>query len=170
MVEKSGSSRLGVAFSPNHCIVMQEDPVILADRYASGIQHVSFGDRRRVEEDLGMFDLPSSGSSSCPTAPVSRACWLAIHSDVVRHQPIAAPDELPISSHSSAVLMRKSSLSLAWSSWLTAASLRRSTSSRSGPQPVIPAARANQVRCRALDVSNWTYLPSLQRNAPEPLR
>jgi sugar phosphate isomerase/epimerase len=56
MTDKLGNGRLGVALSPDHCVVMQEDAVKLADRYPSGIQHVCFGDRRPVEEDLGKFD------------------------------------------------------------------------------------------------------------------
>jgi sugar phosphate isomerase/epimerase len=56
MVERAGDDRLGVAFSPDHCIVMQEDPVELADRHAAAIQHVTMADRKVVEEDLGKFD------------------------------------------------------------------------------------------------------------------
>jgi sugar phosphate isomerase/epimerase len=56
MVERVGDERLGVAFSPDHCIVMQEDPVELADRHAAAIQHVCMADRKVTAEDLGKFD------------------------------------------------------------------------------------------------------------------
>jgi sugar phosphate isomerase/epimerase len=56
MVERAGDPQLGVAFSPDHCIVMQEDPVELADRHAAAIQHVSMADRKVVQEELGKFD------------------------------------------------------------------------------------------------------------------
>jgi sugar phosphate isomerase/epimerase len=56
MVERTGDQRLGVMFSPDHCVVMQENAVELADRYASGIRQVCLADRKVVEEDLGNFD------------------------------------------------------------------------------------------------------------------
>ena len=56
MVERTGDDRLGVMFSPDHCVVMQENPVELADRYAPEIRQVCLADRRVVEEDLGRFD------------------------------------------------------------------------------------------------------------------
>jgi len=56
MVEAKGDDRLGVVFSPDHCVVMQEDSVELADRYAAAISQVCLADRRAVEENLGAFD------------------------------------------------------------------------------------------------------------------
>lgn len=56
MVERAGDDRLGVTFSPDHCLVMQEDALALADEHAATIQHVCLADRRPVEEDLGKFD------------------------------------------------------------------------------------------------------------------
>jgi len=56
MAEKRGVDKLGVAFSPDHCIVMQENPVEIAERHAAAIQHVTMADRKVVQEDLGKFD------------------------------------------------------------------------------------------------------------------
>jgi len=56
MVERNGDSRLGVSISPDHCIVMQENPVELADRHCAVIQHVSMADRKVVQSELGTFD------------------------------------------------------------------------------------------------------------------
>jgi sugar phosphate isomerase/epimerase len=56
MVERAGDSRLGVAFSPDHCIVMQENPVELADAHSDAIQHISMADRKVVQSELGAFD------------------------------------------------------------------------------------------------------------------
>jgi sugar phosphate isomerase/epimerase len=56
MAEKRGVDKLGVAFSPDHCIVMQENPLELANRHSAAIQHVTMADRKVVEEDLGKFD------------------------------------------------------------------------------------------------------------------
>ena len=75
---------------------------------------------------------PSSGSSTCTTAPIFRACSVSIHSPAVRHQPIAAPARLPISSHSAAVLVRNSSRSFACRRWLTFGSRSLTMSSSSG--------------------------------------
>jgi sugar phosphate isomerase/epimerase len=56
MVEKIGDRRLGVSFSPDHCVVMQEDPVQLAADHAQSIANVVVADRKVVEENLGEFD------------------------------------------------------------------------------------------------------------------
>jgi len=56
MADKAADPRVGVMFSPDHCIVMQEDTVGLAERYAPYIQQVCFSDRRAVAEDQGRFD------------------------------------------------------------------------------------------------------------------
>jgi len=48
--------RLGVLFSPDHCVVMQEDVLDLIERYAPQIHQVCFADRRPVQEDLARFD------------------------------------------------------------------------------------------------------------------
>lgn len=56
MVEKIGDRRLGVSFSPDHCMVMQEDPVRIAADHAQAIANVVVADRKVVEEDLGEFD------------------------------------------------------------------------------------------------------------------
>lgn len=56
MVEAKGDDRLGVVFSPDHSIVMQEDSVDLAERYAPAIRQVCLADRRPVQDNLGDFD------------------------------------------------------------------------------------------------------------------
>jgi sugar phosphate isomerase/epimerase len=56
MVEKIGDGRLGVVLSPDHSIVMQEDPLQLAEDHWEAIAHVSMADRRVVKEGLGDFD------------------------------------------------------------------------------------------------------------------
>src|SRR5205814_762053 len=45
MVEKIGDRRLGVSFSPDHCVVMQEDPVQLAADHAQAIANMVVPDR-----------------------------------------------------------------------------------------------------------------------------
>jgi len=56
MSEKIGDPRIGVHFSPDHCLVMQEDSLNLIDRYAPWIHQVCIADRKVVQEDLGKFD------------------------------------------------------------------------------------------------------------------
>jgi sugar phosphate isomerase/epimerase len=56
MVETIGDKRLGVSFSPDHSVVMQEDPVQLAADHAQAITNVVVADRKVVEENLGDFD------------------------------------------------------------------------------------------------------------------
>jgi sugar phosphate isomerase/epimerase len=56
MIEKLGDRRLGVSFSPDHSVVMQEDPVQLATDHAQAIANVVVADRKVVQEDLGDFD------------------------------------------------------------------------------------------------------------------
>jgi sugar phosphate isomerase/epimerase len=56
MAEEVGDPRLCVLFSPDHTLVMQEDTLGLARRYAAQIGQVCFSDRRVVEEDLACFD------------------------------------------------------------------------------------------------------------------
>lgn len=54
--EKAGDDRIGVEFSPDHALVMQEDIGELIERYCRHIHHVCYADRRLVEEGLGDFD------------------------------------------------------------------------------------------------------------------
>jgi sugar phosphate isomerase/epimerase len=56
MCEKVGDERLGVFFSPDHSIVMQEDSVELCDLYSQYIHQVCFADRKLMLDDLGRFD------------------------------------------------------------------------------------------------------------------
>ena len=56
MVERIGDDRLGVILSPDHCIVMQEDPVRLAGDHPDVIAHFYVADRRIVKPGLGDFD------------------------------------------------------------------------------------------------------------------
>ncbi|HLF77742.1 MAG TPA: sugar phosphate isomerase/epimerase [Dehalococcoidia bacterium] len=56
MVERIGDARLGVILSPDHCIVMQEDPVRLAEDHTDVIAHFYVADRRIVKPGLGDFD------------------------------------------------------------------------------------------------------------------
>ena len=53
---RMGDPRIGVEFSPDHTVVMQEDTLGLADRYAAQIHQVCFSDRRVVAENLASFD------------------------------------------------------------------------------------------------------------------
>jgi len=54
--EKMQDQRIGVEFSPDHVVVMQENVLDLVDRYAPYIHHICFADRKVVEEDLASFD------------------------------------------------------------------------------------------------------------------
>ena len=56
MCETVGDDRLGVFFSPDHSIVMQEDSVELCDLYSKYIHQVCFADRKLMLDDLGRFD------------------------------------------------------------------------------------------------------------------
>jgi sugar phosphate isomerase/epimerase len=54
--ERMNDPRIGVEFSPDHVVVMQEDLFDLIERYAPRIHQVCFADRRLVQEDLARFD------------------------------------------------------------------------------------------------------------------
>lgn len=54
--EGIGDPRIGVEFSPDHCVVMHEDPVDLVDRYAPWVRQVCLADRKLVLADLAVFD------------------------------------------------------------------------------------------------------------------
>ncbi len=56
MCERVGDPRLGVFYSPDHSLVMQEDLVGLVDRYAPFMHAICFADRKLVQEGLGKFD------------------------------------------------------------------------------------------------------------------
>jgi len=56
MCETVGDPRLGVFFSPDHSIVMQEDSVELCDLYSQYMHQVCFADRKLMLDDLGKFD------------------------------------------------------------------------------------------------------------------
>lgn len=56
MAARAGDPRLGVEFSPEHALVMQENILELIDRYAAHIHKVCFADRRVVQDDLARFD------------------------------------------------------------------------------------------------------------------
>ena len=54
--ERVKDARIGVEFSPDHVVVMQEKLLDLIDRYAPYIHHVCYADRKLVQEDLAKFD------------------------------------------------------------------------------------------------------------------
>ena len=54
--EKMQDQRIGVEFSPDHVVVMQENVLDLVERYAPHIHHICFADRKVVQEDLASFD------------------------------------------------------------------------------------------------------------------
>lgn len=51
-----GNERLGVEFSPDHTLTMQEDTLGLIEEYAAQIAQVCYADRRVVQDDLARFD------------------------------------------------------------------------------------------------------------------
>jgi sugar phosphate isomerase/epimerase len=51
-----GDERIGVEYSPDHCLVMQEDILGLIDRYAPFIHGICWADRKIVPQELGRFD------------------------------------------------------------------------------------------------------------------
>jgi sugar phosphate isomerase/epimerase len=51
-----GDPRIGVEFSPDHSVIMQEDISELLDRFTPQMFHIAIADRLLVEEDLGKFD------------------------------------------------------------------------------------------------------------------
>jgi sugar phosphate isomerase/epimerase len=54
--ERMGDPRLGLEFSPEHALVMQEKILDLIDRYAPHIHKICWADRKVVQHDLGRFD------------------------------------------------------------------------------------------------------------------
>jgi sugar phosphate isomerase/epimerase len=54
--ERMKDSRIGVEFSPDHVVVMQEHLLDLVDRYAPYIHQICYADRKLVQEDLAKFD------------------------------------------------------------------------------------------------------------------
>jgi sugar phosphate isomerase/epimerase len=54
--EKMNDPRIGIEFSPDHAVVMQENVLGLAERYATWIHHICWADRKLVQEDLAKFD------------------------------------------------------------------------------------------------------------------
>jgi sugar phosphate isomerase/epimerase len=54
--ERMKDPRIGVEFSPDHVVVMQENLFDLIERYAPYIHHVCYADRKLVQEDLARFD------------------------------------------------------------------------------------------------------------------
>jgi sugar phosphate isomerase/epimerase len=54
--ERMKDTRIGVEFSPDHVVVMQENLFDLIDRYAPHIHQICYADRKLVPEDLAKFD------------------------------------------------------------------------------------------------------------------
>jgi sugar phosphate isomerase/epimerase len=54
--ERMKDTRIGVEFSPDHVIVMQENLLDLVERYAPFIHQICYADRKLVQEDLAKFD------------------------------------------------------------------------------------------------------------------
>jgi sugar phosphate isomerase/epimerase len=54
--EKVGDTRIGLEFSPEHSLVMQEDVLDLVERYTPHIHQICWADRKVVQHDLGRFD------------------------------------------------------------------------------------------------------------------
>ena len=54
--EKMQDQRIGIEFSPDHVVVMQENVLELVERYGPWIHHVCWADRKLVQEDLARFD------------------------------------------------------------------------------------------------------------------
>jgi len=54
--ERIGDQRIGIEFSPDHVMVMQENLFELIERYAPQIHQVCFADRKVVQENLARFD------------------------------------------------------------------------------------------------------------------
>jgi len=54
--EKVQDQRIGIEFSPDHVVVMQENVLDLVVRYAPWIHHICWADRKLVLEDLARFD------------------------------------------------------------------------------------------------------------------
>jgi sugar phosphate isomerase/epimerase len=54
--ERMKDSRIGVEFSPDHVVVMQEKLLDLVDRYAPYIHQICYADRKLVQEELAKFD------------------------------------------------------------------------------------------------------------------
>lgn len=52
----AGDRRIGVEYSPDHALVMQEDVVEVIEGHVEWIHQVCFADRRLDEETLGEFD------------------------------------------------------------------------------------------------------------------
>ena len=54
--ERMQAPRIGVEFSPDHVVVMQENLLDLVDRYTPYIHQICFADRKLVQENLARFD------------------------------------------------------------------------------------------------------------------
>ena len=54
--ERVQDTRIGVEFSPDHAVVMQENLFDLIQRYAPQIHQICYADRKLVQEDLARFD------------------------------------------------------------------------------------------------------------------
>ena len=54
--ERVKDTRIGVEFSPDHVVVMQESLLDLVERYAPFIHQICYADRKLVQEDLAKFD------------------------------------------------------------------------------------------------------------------
>jgi sugar phosphate isomerase/epimerase len=54
--ERVQDPRIGVEFSPDHVVVMQENLFDLIERYAPHIHQICFADRQVVQENLARFD------------------------------------------------------------------------------------------------------------------
>jgi len=56
VAEEIDDPRIGLEFSPEHALVMQEDVLGLIERYCRHIHHLCYADRRVVQEGLADFD------------------------------------------------------------------------------------------------------------------
>lgn len=54
--ERMKDPRIGVEFSPDHVVVMQENLLDLIERYTPYIHQICYADRKLVQEDLARFD------------------------------------------------------------------------------------------------------------------
>jgi sugar phosphate isomerase/epimerase len=54
--ERMWDPRIGVEFSPDHVVVMQENMFDLIERYTPQIHQICFADRKLVQENLARFD------------------------------------------------------------------------------------------------------------------
>ncbi|MBV9582578.1 MAG: sugar phosphate isomerase/epimerase [Chloroflexi bacterium] len=54
--QRKDDPRIGVEFSPDHAVVMQENVFDLIERYTPYIHQICYADRKLVQEDLARFD------------------------------------------------------------------------------------------------------------------